>query len=961
MINDDSLIEFLSDDEIIKRINIIKEKHNSPSQIMYSLKKLLSNVANPEIVIEEIPNLLVCTSSEFIELYSIFNSIVIDHPDCVSSLLSVLMNFDYDSKAKTFAFKLALEIFERIETNKIQKLIPYLLFTVPKGEILQLYRRLKEILTIHKLPELYKAFEKGIKSHFSAFFHSIKSTTQWSFFEFFILLISQNHPSLRSSFPSLIWSSISSNNLKFDQLIAFIKHNNIICQHFNLLVSLFDIFMTTIPKIYELSLIYPMSSFAFNICIQYPNLCSVFLDNLISYLLNGTKFQSNVAVNCLLSISSNNDSHEMNSFKINYFSKRITEFDDYLAQSNLLTSMSINTLCQIISNWANDDQIQSTIMISLQKKLFHPSQRLVEVGIILSLHFINYPNFNEILKWVLNAIHVNSLVESMLNPSSLLTIFNIKWANVDIKAINSVSNFCANILNTFNIIQPYTKDSLTIGGEPSDFLISIKKIPSEQHCELCGEALFFLYCYFNNFQTKKKNSQKSKLNNKKIKFIKNLPLVCFEIPGIFYEQLNSNDNNKESEKTDQESSIKAAHIENMVKLRALLLPFIYRSNSKNFDLFKPFLEIIKKIDVLFLSPSMNKFRIVSDLYYLTFFPIPFCFEILMDKFFIFPNDLDLLFFLFHSIYTFFVDTVTHRFSIYNKLEFLKSFIPQNIAIRILVLVQRFIDISNEYRQSNQNLIMKKCLRAASFGIDFLSFCLYSEINIELNFYENVAQIINDSFDVGITCRLILLGSSLGINKSVLANLASKCCNDNSLRCDLCENKILFPLGFPELNSIVRPMVSGGNWRLIVYLSLQYNNFDSFKDQFLSIIGLINDGLMEIEMCFILILIMNSKINEFKDNFPQFLELCIKLFDLFIICDINALKADLSLLTRLNVAKTEIMKNDEDLDHNFSYFMDIKELFTERFKHFNGVQGKQAFIKVIAQIQGECELLSSTSK
>ncbi|OHT12866.1 hypothetical protein TRFO_17123 [Tritrichomonas foetus] len=941
--------DYLTEEEIKEKLEQMKMSHMSSSQTISIIKKLLSSTSEPEMVIEEIPNLLVCTSNDFLSLYPVFNSLIMENPLCVSSLLTILPSFDYDSSSKPQAHELAIEIFEKIEDNQIPVLIPFLLNTISNNTISLLYTQLKDILTVHENPSYYKVFEESVRPHLTLFFNCVKNENNWTFFDFFILLISQIRPNLRTHIPNLVWNSIIKNTLTFSDLESFFEHAEIITPRYHLLTSLFDIMMNNVPKCYEISAIYSLSKCAIKIIECYSNLSSNFIDDMISYVLNGTDFLANIASNCL------------NNIMAQHFYSHVLDLDDCLSQSNYLSSIARHTLCNLIAKSVIfEQQQQSVLMISLQKKLFHPSLQLVEAGISLALHLKDLLNFDEIFEWILKAISVNRLVEASVNPSVLLSVIDLIWSIKDTiitnrESLKHVKDFCWEILKQFQVIVTLNKKDSTIGNNRNKYTISTKNILSDQHAELCGEAIVLLNYIHNKILNESHGKNNDEENYEysenedeiegKNKFLNDISLLCFKVPAEFISMASDTNNDK--------IKLKSEHIRILNKTRSMMVPIIYRLKSDDIAIIRYYMEIINKIDEFFLSPNVIKMRTVSNLFEFTYFPIDFVFNILMESFFEFPDDLNLLYLLFNSLYVFFIDSVTHRFALHDKISFVNSSLPENFIPRIVTIISRIIHLSVLWRKESNMLLVKRCIRAASYGLDFIAFCISCGINTDFNYSDDAINMLSFNEDAGIACRLILLGYFMNINKSDLANLAKQCFDEQKLTCDLCETRNIYPFGFPDLNEVVRPMNEGANWRLLVYLSLQFSDFDSFEEQFNRIVDQINDQRIEIQMCFLLIDLLISRLEEFHfDYFEQIIEISFKLFKVFTLCDLTILRAINKLLHNINAIQK---KNNIQFD----YSPDLPQFFQNKFQQFGNIQNKTQLKNTIALIQGECELLFNT--
>lgn len=980
--------EYLSKSELIQKLSQIKESHIPSSQTIYLIKQLLSSVSEPEYVIEEIPNILVCSSSEFLDLLPSFKLLITEKPLCVSKLLQILNSFDYNSESKKLAHELALEIFEKIGIEQIPDLIPFLLFTASKHSIPSLFSQMKEILTVHENPLIYKSLEAGVRPHLPSFFHCISlgdsEDQKWAFFDFFILLISQSRPSLRNQIPTLIWNSIISKKLTFQMLVEFCQRTEILNSHFNLLSSLYNIIVNSVPKCYEITSIGHLSMFAIQIVNCYPDFSSEFVDDLMSYVINGNNFLAEIASHCLLSISPT------------YYINHITELDDCLSQrSGFMTNTALQTLCELISmngrvqskskttgslsetSIQEFQQNQSILMISLQKKLFSTSNVLIEAGVNLALHFTTFLNFDEILEWVLKAIRADRLVESSLRPSILLSVVDLIWSKLnesseDDHLIREIMNFCNDVLFTFNIIVDLNGKESCIGSERNQFSISSENIPTELHATLCGEVICIVSNIINRYgqlndddaEDEDESNKSQKIDPQKLDFLKDISSVCFIVPTVFI-TLVSNPESK--------GKLKPIHITNLVNIRSMIIPIMYRLKSSEISTILFFMDIVNTIDDFFSTDNVKRMRFVPESFEQTIFPAQFAFSILSECFFDFPTDLNFVYLLIKSLYSIFVSTINSRFPICDKIDFLKKKMPETFPIRIMTLVESIVNLSVVWRKENKINYVKRCIRAAVFGLDFVSFCISCGIDTKLDFKNNIIDLLEIDEDAGIACRVILIGSFLGIEKHDLAQLAAQTFIGWRIKCDLSDTSFLYPFGFDHLSESVKPFNDGESWRLLVFLSLQFSDFDSFYKQFNVLLDKINDESIEIQMCFSLIDILIYRLNEFVENFPEICEICYRLIKLLVHCDLVVLRLVSKLIHELNGLKKkfiqllllkdeeeEFFENKEDVQKRLKsqkIIHQINDFLKSQFNQFKGIQSKPFLKASIAQIQGECELLA----
>lgn len=982
--------EYLSKSELIQKLRQIKDSHIPSSQAIYIIKQLLSSVPEPDFVIEEIPNILACSSSEFIELLPSFKTLITDNPLCVSKLLQILNSFDYDNNSKRLAHELALQIFEKIGKDQIPDLVPFLLFTASKNSILSLFDQMKQILLVQENPQIYKSFEVGIRPHLSSFFHclSVGSSidSKWTFFDFFLLIISQSRPSLRSQIPTLVWNSIISKKLTFHLIIQFCEHIETLNAHFNLLSSLYNLIVNNTPKCYETSSIGHLSMLAIKIVNCYPDHSAEFVDEMISYILNGTNFLVEIASHCLLSISPS------------YYTNHITELDDCLSQrSGFMSATSLQTLCKLISmngtikssisNTSNEARIQefhqsqSVLMISLQKKLFSTSHIMVEAGVNLALQFTSFLNFDEILEWVLKAIRADRLVEASLRPSILLSVVDLIWAKLresegDNHLIDEIFTFCTDVVQTFSIIVKIQKNDSCIGSERKQYAISSKLIPTEHHATLCGEVIYLIYHLISHHKIiqiedenesedesdneKKKVSSQKKIDDDYILCLKDISAFCFKVPTEFIKLVSN---------PDESVRLKPIHVSHLVNTRAMIIPIMYRLTHNEIATILFYMDIVNTIDSFFKAGPVTKMRFVPESFENTQFPSEFCISILSNCFFDFPSDLNFVYLLLKSIWNIFVDTINHRFTVCDKISFLMNKMPQSFPARIMTLVESMINLSVIWRKENKINYVKQCIRAASYGLDFVSFCISCGIDTNLDFTKSVMDLLEIDEDAGVACRIILIGAFLGINKADLSQLAAQSFIGWRMTCDLSEISFIYPFGFDHLSESVKPFNEGESWRLLVYLSLQFADFDSYSNQFNALLDRINNGSIEIQMCFTLVDILIYRMNDFIVNFPDICDICYKIVLLLTHSDLSVLRLISKMLHDLNNLKKKFivflnsLEKDEKAQKSSkcqNCINKIDKYLASQFQDFKGIQNKLQIKSVMAQIQGECALLAENN-
>lgn len=959
---------YLSVPEIQKNLAQVKSSNVPISQKFYLIKHFLINVQEPEIVLEEIPNIIICSSGDFVELYETFNMLIVQNPLCVSKLLQILGEFDYDKNAKLLAYELALSIFDNIEKDKIQDLVPFLLFAASKQMIPSLYNRLKEILLMTETSLIYQAFEKGVRPHLSLFFHYLLNNVdeKWTFFDFYVLLISQSKPSLRKLIPSFIAQSIICQRLTFDLINSFCDHIGILESRFELLILFYNNLLLCFPKCYETSIISPLSQLAIHIINCYPGLSSPFVDDILNHVIHGTLFLAEISSHCLLSIPSK------------YFSHHISELDDLLIQkSNILTPIALHTICKLISMNGSDQNNggftqNSSVMISIQKKLFSTSSAFVELGINMALHFSQLPNFDEIVKWVLKAVHVDKLIKSSLRPNALLSVIDLLWLKFenydddDMEIINEIVSFCIEVVNAFSLIKKLDDDDSVIGSAKLQYGISSSHIPTELHATLCGECIFLLSFLLNKdalFDFSKKHAKGKdnyyypsddpsiRIEKDQLQSLKNLTSLSFVVPEEFI-KINVKSNEKVKLKTIQMMQI--AHS------RQMIIPIIYRHKDTEINTVMYYVDIINTIDEFFSSPQMLEIRYQpKSTFDNTFFPASFVFSILENCFFEFPNDLNFVYLLLKSLYSLFADSMPSRFSLVDKISFLKNRIQFGFPTRILTIVESMTNMSVLWRKENKIKQVKRCVRAASYGLDFVTFCIACGIDVDIDFKVSIIGILEINEDTGIACRLIQIGAFLGVNITDLAQLASKALISHHLTSDLCQTHYIYPFGFAQLNEIVKPFNNGESWRLIIFISLQFTEFEQFFNQFNIVLDEIRTGRIEIQMTLVLAEILISKIHVFSQNFNEMSSICSKLVVLMTHSDLSILRLIFKMLNEFNNAKLHLIQiSDNSYDFDTTELNNLTKHFKRQVEQFPNVEKRPAMKNIIAKIFGVCEMLTN---
>ena len=843
---------FIENDEILNIVNRIKENYSSIQQSISVFNNLLKYAPDYEFVLAQIPNVLICSSDDFKLLYPSFVDLVKRNPLSAPKLLSILSNFDFDSKVKKEAFELALMIFDVIDKDYLSDMISFMMLTISDDNIMCGYEKMRDLFLVYNDIDLFKTFENCSLKYISQFFQMVVNVDKWCFFDFYIIVLAVQRPSLRNKIPGLLWNSILSKKLDFDSLHNFLLNTGILLPKYHSISIIFDVFVSKVPSFLINSVIEEISSIATCIIVNYTEYSLNFIDQLLNYVFNGNYLMCTFAIHALVQIDPIT------------FQPLISSLNDFISQSNKILPSIIHFLSDIISI-SSPQSRQPTLMITLSKRLNHHSQFLIETAIILAQHLTmnGIENGNEILEWVIKSANFNY---KLMTPSALLSVIDIIWIRSDNTLIEQIVVLFFNILKSYDVIRTYE----------NKLVISMINVPNNQYSEVYGEIIYFLNVIFNsdinNLNCYKNLINESlannddmyiiDINNNKVSsmrkkeslflFIKNINNLHFLVPKIYFDFQDSDDNK--------------LMFRQMEFLQTFLLSLISKFNYIDKTI-RQFFSIIQSIDRLFSNEDdLDNFRPNSSL---ILSPL-FIFNNIKNYNFDIVEDLFILELFFSSLCKIFLTRYDHRFFFVDSIDYLQKEVDNELIDKILEICSFLLFECNSNVDARNK---KRYIKIIGNALDFITFCArLLKFDVDYNTFLN--EKIKKIEDVGNACQFIFLGFQLGINQDTISKIANQ-----DFICDVLESSLIFPLMFPDIK-IIKPNLTGIHWRLIIYLSLQTDDFIRFYNQFKIYLKQIKNKNLEKQRGFVLLEILPNIINKYNSQLKKISKLVFKLIKIY---------------------------------------------------------------------------------
>jgi hypothetical protein len=325
---------------------------------------------------------------------------------------------------------------------------------------------------------------------------------------------------------------------------------------------------------------------------------------------------------------------------------------------------------------------------------------------------------------------------------------------------------------------------------------------------------------------------------------------------------------------------------------------------------------------------------------------------LVSSAFIFPDDLMLLSFIFHSLRVEFIDGTHSRHFFDAPMGFLKAEMPDEVVDRIIALLQPLLELSSSAYRENNMPMMKTCVRGVSDALDFLTFCS-TFLNLNVSFGDDFLPLFDTIQDVGVACRFLVFGFHLGISKTALSEIADRSF-DSHFVSDLGEDSLIIPFGLREFEDVVQPYRPGSNWRLIIYIVLQFPEFPDFSARFMKIVEQIREQRIEVQIALVLIELLIERMSEFAADFNGCVNLVTEVVKLVLDRDTTVLRPLLRLLKTMNHVKAIISYEGDELRLMF-------DEMNRAFRRFGNMQSKQ-LQRLFASIKGElAELVFGSQK
>ena len=906
---------FLSKEQISHHINDLRIKGVSNMQVLNEIKSLLLTSTEKNFVLSQLNNIISFSSYDFCELYPVFDQLMDEETSLALPLLKILPSFDYDVDdiervpsignikntsaniclPKSLAYKLAMKIGEIVDENGLNDWINFILFSAQKQNIPELYQILNEILTTNGSPQLYLTFENGVRMHLIHFFNVLAQQEKWTFFDFYVFILSYSRPSLRMKISKLFWSSFVTQKIYPSNIVAFFDQKDILSHLFTYISLFLDTILTNPPKYLTLSLTHSFSAILQQIFQSFSEFSMSIVEKLLSYAFAGQNFSSTVSIYTLLNVP------------VELLSKSVTYLDESVSQITMIQVPVLHAICAIIAHAAQDD-MKPLLGISIQKKLLHHSQVLVQTGVSLAYHFIKTDKEfgNEMVKWVLKSMKQNSL---LLKPSVLLSVIDLIYETDIDENINSICSFVFNLINSFKVIAVVTLRHMPT-KEGSQFAITCSSLDTFQQAELCIEILILV----TEIQKRNQNVKISKRNRNilskdYLQFLESPKTIDFIMPEQFLLYLQG--------KTDF-PKLSASNLKFVLLVKAMIVAYLSRMQLGREDRSELF-TLFEKIDYVHKREMQNNRRCLSDIRIESSVLWPsYIFHVLQNESFSFPQDISFCSLLMHCLYSIFVEDVPeHRYFFDNVFSYIENDIPDDIPFIVLTLCVEFLKHAIDCDRSKDQQMIIDYMNCAADGFDFVTLCC-SIKQFDINYASVLNEVIENTVDVGIACRVLLIGYHINYNRSILVQTMVNHPFINFVS-DLVTNSPIYPTNIPDIDKIVKPQQQGANWRLIIHLSLLQESFDDFYNAFRIILDQINSGSIADEYAYVLCDSLGTRLKEWPDMFESIVELAYLTVQKVLNQDVYSLSTVSSLVENL----LTIQPNDHIAPHSGDLWMFIQ--------------------------------------
>ena len=857
----------LSRNEIYDVMKSLSKNKTSVDQTLFIIKSLLITSVEKEYVLDNIKSLISCSSHDFCELCPIFDKILDDDTTLAHSILKILPSFDYDdyseNHARSISYRLALKIGHIIEEDGLNEWIHFLLFCTKKQNVPEVYEILKETLTANPSPELFKTFENGVRRHLSLFYSILTKQNSWQLFDFFIFVVSFSRPSLRTKNQKLFWDSVLLQKLSIDDLSSFFTNHDILDHLFQYVTTFIVTVLVTPPKYITISMILPFTNVLLTIFKCFPEYSNRLVEELLSFALNGQSFASSVSCLTLLKVSPE------------IISKSVPFLDDSISQTTIIPISTLQVMSAIIAR-AVSPEMRSMIYISIQKKLLHHSQVLVQTGVSLALHFnrIDCDVSEEIISWVLRSMKQNALI---LKPSVLLSVIDLFYESRTDANIDAFCDFVLNLVTNFKLIVP-TKSKPTTSDNPLSYSISCKTVDSRQQAELCGELIVLVSTLTSKLGKCSFSSSNAKmLASEACLSMSDLTKISFVIPHPFAEYM------KDHSKFPK---LIAPKLKRITVMREMIIAILSREMLMKGQR-EEFISLLEIIDDVYETELENNRRCLLETG--VFWP-SYIFKVLLNEQFSFPEDIFFVTSMLHSLYEVFVHpSPTQRYFFDDRFEYIESKVPDTIPLRVITICSALLEMLETDKEYVNSIIS-----SVAHGLDFVTLCVISS-DFKITYDEDILPLLELTSDVGIACRIILLGYHMKYRKENLVDIM-KHNPATKFVSDLSSNIEVYPPSLPNIEKIVKPSQQGANWRLILYLSLLSPSFDEFYSSFKLIIDQINSQEIAAQYSYVLCDALIARMNDWEEIFEPFTEMSTLTMKLIFNDDVYSLNSASSLLS-----------------------------------------------------------------
>jgi len=852
----------------------LREKYFSTKGIIELVKSLLLTTSFPEFVIESLPSILFCSSQDFFYLKDTFLKMYEGNLSIGKDLIRALMTFDLDSKMKKEAFNISLVFLDSFDSEELSGLISFSYYCADSSNVSEFFVKMRYILDFSQKEEVYLSFEHGSNRFLKQMIKTISDNSDWEIYDYYLFLIGTNHFQTQNKMHKLFWDSASYQRKLFENIINYLNSSKFACMqhliyhHMNFIKYI----LFNPPEYLHLSIERSVSDILISIYHSFSTYSRIIFSEIFGFMVTKTGFILSICSDTILKLPSS------------VLLPHLPILDESISQIGNSKIQSLHLMCSLISLIAQENN--SNVIISLQKRLFHHSQNYIHAGIITAFHMIRngFIESDQLFIWVVKAFKQNYLLMKTSLVRSFLDIVKICIRPQFFIKVFSVLYL---LMNHYNILSPAKKKTIISFSNHPQFCINFQNVSHSNEGSIYGDILLQMSLLLNSQGFYSLITQKPKYSNDCFLLnIKDLSSLGICIPGFFHAYI------KEGK---AETKLTNSNIESLVTIQTFFYPLIEYYGIQC-PIVQYYISIIESINCFFGLHGIHK---MDDHYwhnYECFSPM-FSLSLLMHFDFSFPRDIALLVIVVNNLYSLFIKSnCNYRFWFTSKSMFLDNRVNSDLIIRALSVCHNMLSESTKIDiLKNKSVFIENINLCCRIFDLIITFSGYSK-NVLL-FDELVSPLFEYVNDVGLACRIIIFGYHIGIEQAKLFEIACFFSMKKMIS-DLCSDPHIFPLGIPCIREIIKPNEPGFNWRLILFLSLQTNEFEKFYPQINTLIEQIEAREIAEEMVFVLCQIFEGKVSLFYNDFDECVEVSIRIIQRMLIPSIETLTKVSSLTAKI---------------------------------------------------------------